>query len=291
MNILGRTTQHKGSFAIVNQVAYLCATQSKREQYLFHNLNTIFKVMSSRRDEFKSGSSNPAKRYLEWDSNAGGFKFYDKEKGQNVPVKSPFKFVVLKTLHTVKGWHGKSESGIYSNEVTDMNQILNVKSFKGGHLVSGLYRDIKDKLQGGVYFKSIYVMLADGSVANIALKGASCAAWGDFTKKTANRLPDEWVAVMGASEQRNGSVKYTVPTFEFKGSLKAEEGQMADEAYDSLKGYLNDYLSRKPEDNAPSEEELLQDEQPSKTAHLETPQAKASSAPLDLNEDSYELPF
>lgn len=248
--------------------------------------------MSSRRDEFKSGSSNPAKRFLEWDSNNAGFKFYDKEKGQNIPVKIPFKFVVLKTLHTVKGWHGKSESGIYSNEVTDMNQILNVKSFKGGYIASGLYRDIKDKLQGGVYFKSIYVMLADGSIANISLKGAACAAWGEFTKKSAARLPDEWVAVSGATDQRNGSVKYTVPAFEFKGSLKAEDGDMADQAYDSLKAYFNDYLSRKPEDAAPSADELLQEEEaPSKTAHLETKPMKPAPSPLAIEEDSYDLPF
>ena len=248
--------------------------------------------MSSRRDEFKSGSSNPAKRFLEWDSNNAGFKFYDKEKGANVPVKIPFKFVVLKTLHTVKGWHGKSESGIYSNEVTDMNQILNVKSFKGGYIASGLYRDIKDKLQGGVYFKSIYIMLADGSIANIGLKGAACAAWGEFTKKSAARLPDEWVAVSGATDQRNGSVKYTVPAFEFKGSLKAEDGDMADQAYDSLKAYFNDYLSRKPEDAAPSADELLQEEEaPSKTAHLETKPMKPAPSPLAIEDDSFDLPF
>ncbi len=247
--------------------------------------------MSSRRDEFKSGSSNPAKRFLEWDSNNAGFKFYDKEKGANVPVKIPFKFVVLKTLHTVKGWHGKSESGIYSNEVTDMNQVLNVKSFKGGYIASGLYRDIKDKLQGGVYFKSIYVMLADGSIANISLKGAACAAWGEFTKKVSNRLPDEWVAVSGATDQKNGSVKYTVPAFEFKGSLKETEGQMADAAYDVLKAYFNDYLSRKPEDAAPSADELLEEEAApaSKAAHLDTPvstsakpAAPSPSAPAPL---------
>lgn len=248
--------------------------------------------MSSRREEFKSGSSNPAKRFLEWDSNAGGFKFYDKEKGANIPVKIPFKFVVLKTLHTVKGWHGKSESGIYSNEIPDMNHILNVKSFKGGHIASGLYRDIKDKLQGGVYFKSIYVMLGDGSIANISLKGASCAAWGDFTKKSSARLPDEWVAVTGATEQRNGSVKYTIPAFEFKGSLKAEEGDMADQAYEQLKAYFSDYLSRKPEDSAPSADELLQEEDAvSKTAHLETPPAAAKSASPLAIEDEMELPF
>jgi hypothetical protein len=172
-----------------------------------------------------------------------------------------------------------------------MGQIMNVKSFKGGHIASGLYRDIKDKLQGGVYFKSIYVMLADGSVANISLKGASCAAWGDFTKKTSNRLPDEWVAVMGASEQRNGSVKYTIPTFEFKGSLKAEEGEMADAAYETIKAYFNDYLNRKPEDEAaPSGDELLEDEQPSKTAVLEQPK-KAAASFMNEDEDSFEMPF
>ena len=67
---------------------------------------------------------------------------------------------------------------------------------------------------------------------------------------------------------------------------------MADQAYDSLKSYFNDYFSRKPEDSAPSADELLQEEAvPNKTAHLETPQPKASS-PMALNEDeSFDLPF
>ncbi len=131
-------------------------------------------------------------------------------------------------------------------------------------------------------------MLADGSIANIGLKGAACAAWGDFTKKTSNRLPDEWVAVTGATDQRNGSVKYTIPAFEFKGSLKEAEGEMADAAYDQIKAYFNDYLSRKPEDAAPSADELLAEEAiPNKTAHVEPSKA---AAPLAI-EDEMELPF
>lgn len=255
--------------------------------------------MSNRRDEFKSSNPNPATRFLEWDSNQGCFKFYSKEKGENIVVKIPFRFVVLKQLHTVKGWHGKSESGIYSNEVENMNDILHVKSFKGGPIVSGQYKDIKDRLNGGVYFKSIYVMLQDGSIANISLKGAAVAQWGDFIKKQMSRLPDEWVVVKGAKEEKNGSVKYTIPVFEFDKSLDEAFGEKADRAYDTLSDYFKGYLSRA------AEEEAFSDEAPEvdKTAHIapvkvESTNAdvrrfeKASSAPTTFDtsfED--ELPF
>jgi hypothetical protein len=230
--------------------------------------------MSNRRDEFKSSNPNPATRFLEWDSNQGCFKFYSKEKGENVPVKVPFRFVVLKQLHTVKGWHGKSESGIYSNEIETMSDMLHVKSFKGGPIVSGQYKDIKDRLNGGVYFKSIYVMLQDGSIANISIKGAAVAAWGDFIKKQLSRLPDEWVVVKGAKEEKNGSVKYTIPVFEFEKSLDAAAGDKADKAYNTLTDYFKGYLSRAAEEEAFSDEAELVD----KTAHIAPARVESSNA-------------
>jgi hypothetical protein len=204
----------------------------------------------SRKDEFKSVSSNPATKFFEWDSTNGSFKYYDKEASANKMVKMPFKFLTLKELHTIKGWHGKSESGIVSNEITNMSEMLNVKSFKGGPIVVGLYKDIKDKLQGGVYHKSIYVMLGDGSIANISMKGACVAAWGDFTAKCKSRLPDEWVAVTGAEDQKNGSVKYTTPKFEFKATLTEKESADADNVYSTLKDYFSGYFSKQDEESA-----------------------------------------
>ena len=217
--------------------------------------------MSSRKDEFKSVSTNPATKFLEWDSNSGSFKYYDKQEGQNKFVKTPFKFVVLKELHTVKGWNDKSESGIYSNEVVNLNDRLDVKSFKGGPIISGIYRDIKDQLQGGVYNKSIYVMLGDGSIANISMKGAVVATWGDFTKKSKARLSDEWVAVLRHEDMKKGSVKYTIPVFEYKSTMTDTEGELADKAYDIMKEYLAGYFGKE------TEEEVVQEV--SKTAHLE----------------------
>lgn len=230
----------------------------------------------SRKDEFKSVSSNPAQKFLEWDSNSASFKYYDKEAGANKFVKTPFKFVVLKELHTIKGWHGGSESGIYSNEINNMNEQLTVKSFKGGHIATGLYRDIKDKLQGGNYHKSLYVMLGDGSVANISMKGAVVAKWGDFTQKCKNRLPDEWVAVTGHTDEKNGAVKYTTPKFEWKSTLTEEEGDMADKAYDVIKDYLAGYFSKQAEEDARHTEV-----ETDKTAHIKP------AAVAEKNEDAY----
>lgn len=254
--------------------------------------------MSNRRDEFKSSNPNPAARFLEWDSNQGCFKFYSKEKGENIVVKVPFRFVVLKQLHTVKGWHGKSESGIYANEVENMTDMLHVKSFKGGPIISGQYKDIKDRLNGGVYFKSIYVMLQDGSIANISIKGAVVAAWGDFIKKQMSRLPDEWVVVKSAKEEKNGSVKYTIPVFEFDKTLDETFGEKADKAYDTLKDYFKGYLSKAAEEDAFQETEEVD-----KTAHIAPAKVesfnadvnkfeKAASAPAPVSFDlSDELPF
>ena len=78
-------------------------------------------------------NTNPALKFLEWSSKYKCFKYYDKEKGENVKVELPLKFVILEHYHTVKGWNDASESGIYSNEVLFLSsEELEVKAFKGG---------------------------------------------------------------------------------------------------------------------------------------------------------------
>jgi len=113
-------------------------------------------------------SSNPTTKYLEWKSNDKSFSFYDKSKGENVKVELPFKFIFLQHYHTVKGWSDASGSGIYSNEVYFIgSEPMSVKSFKGGVIAEGLYKDIKPSITnaGGKYHRSVYVMLEDGSLS------------------------------------------------------------------------------------------------------------------------------
>ena len=217
----------------------------------------------SRTDEFKTESKNPSKYFLEWKSNKKTFEYYDKEAGVNVEVKLPFKFLTLKEMHTVKGWSDSSESAIYSNEVKYIGtEELNVRSFKGGEIAKGFYKDIKNRVKdfGGHYVKSIYIMTEDGEIWNLQLKGSTVQQWGEFTQKTRSRLSDEWVEVTEAEERKKGSIKYSVPIFMFNTSLNSEEGKTADKVYAALELYMNSYLDSKEVEKADEEMELVKDD-------------------------------
>jgi hypothetical protein len=202
----------------------------------------------SRRDEFKSESKNPCTRFLEWKSDNKNFSYYDKDKKENIPISLPFTFLVLKEMHTVKGWHDGSESAIYANEVEKIGKDkLTVKSFKGGLIATGVYKDIKEVIsgQGAHYSKSIYCMDMEGNIINIQLKGSCVQSWGDFTQKSRVRLSDEWVTVNEVEEKQKGKVKYTVPIFSYLKSISKEEDNKSEEAYSSLEEYFGEYLSEK----------------------------------------------
>jgi hypothetical protein len=201
--------------------------------------------MSNRRSAFSTPQSNPATKFIDWKSNDKCFEYYDKEAQQKVQIPLPFKFLTLDEMHTIKGWNDATSSGIFSNEVKYISkEPLTVKPFKGNEIAKGLYKDIKEKVQsaGGHYVKSVYIMLEDGSLANLQLKGSAVQEWGAFTQKTRNRLPDEWVTVSKVKEGKKGAVKYTMPLFEFERSLNDTEVAQADEAFEILEAYMKAYL-------------------------------------------------
>lgn len=212
---------------------------------------------SNRRQAFAQPQANPATKFIDWKSNDKCFSYYDKsiadscktpeeaKEKANVKIHLPFKFLVLDELHTIKGWNDASSSGIFSNEVKFISkEIMTVKPFKGNEIAKGLYKDIKEKIvaAGGHYTKSIYIMLEDGSLANIQLKGSAVQQWGEFTQKTRSRLADEWVEVKTAKEGKKGAVKFNVPEFQFSKSLSESEAEQADEAFNILEAYLKAYL-------------------------------------------------
>lgn len=232
----------------------------------------------SRKDEFKNENPNPAKRFLDWKSDNKCFSYYDKEKEERIEVPLPFKFLVLKEMQTVKGWNDASESAIYSNEVKYLStEELNVRSFKGGEIAKGLYKDIRSKVidAGGHYVKSIYIMTEDNEIWNLQLKGSAVSEWGEFTKKSKSRLFDEWVEVTEAEERKKGSIKYSVPVFMYNTSLTEDEGNKADEVYKTLEVYMNAYLDAKDvEEKTPLDDVPL-----------------SELPPIEVYEEESDLPF
>lgn len=206
----------------------------------------------------KSTSSNPTSKYLDWKSNDKSFSYYDKEAGENVKVDLPLKFVFLQHYHTVKGWNDASQSGIYSNEVYYIgSEPMTVRSFKGGTIAEGIYKDIKQDITnaGGKYHRSVYVMLEDGSIANLSFKGAVVREWSDFMESSKNLVDNQWIEVNSAKDQKKGSIKYSTPEFTLGANLNAKDSAQADSVASELKTYLDAYFN-KEEAQEPEEVEL-----------------------------------
>jgi hypothetical protein len=108
----------------------------------------------------KPREKNPASKFIEWSGSKGQFKYYDKEKNENVFYKKEIFIVPLDEFSTIKGYNDASDSGIYSNEVRYLGKdILTVRAFKGGEIAKGLYSEIKGNLQGGKFARSLYAVL------------------------------------------------------------------------------------------------------------------------------------
>ena len=69
---------------------------------------------------------NPAVKFIEWNSEKGCFKYYDKATKKNIDIPLPTKFYVLDILKTIKGFSDSTQNGIWSNEVKNLS-----KHFKG----------------------------------------------------------------------------------------------------------------------------------------------------------------
>lgn len=210
--------------------------------------------MSNRQKAFVTESNNPVAKWLEWKSEVKCFAYYDKEQGKNIEVPLPFKFLTIDEYHTVKGWHDASNSGIYANEVKNIgSEPIKVNSFGKSNIAEGLYKDIKKEVNdaGGNYYKSLYIMLEDGELCNLCIKGSAVKAWGDFTQKARRRLPDEWVSITEVEELKKGRIEYSVPIFKFDGSLTEAKGKLADTAFDLLENYKNPNQVELDEDGLP----------------------------------------
>lgn len=187
---------------------------------------------------------NPAAKFLEWKSDEGKLSYYDKEKGENILVELPLKFVILEHYHTVKGWHDASESGIYSNEVFEIGRkVLNVRSLKGGGIAQGLYKEIKSTVKdaGGHYCRSIYAVTNDLEIINISLKGSGVSAYSDFIQEIGDgNFDTNWVEITEAAPMKKGKVSYTVPVFK-KGAEIKDKSKLQPFA-ETLESYMNDYF-------------------------------------------------
>jgi hypothetical protein len=199
--------------------------------------------------------SNPATRWFEWNGEKGEVTYYDKDAKKDVAVSLPFTFILLDELASVRGWHDPSNSGIYSNEVRDTTQeVMVVKSFKGGTIAEGLYKAIKDRVNnaGGSYTANLYIAFkgdGDYQIGSMRVKGAALRAWMEFRKAHRADIYKKAVRFAGFTEGKKGSVTYRVPECALKDvSPEAEARAVALDK--DLQEFLSAYLKRNKRDQA-----------------------------------------
>lgn len=216
-------------------------------------------MSTSRREQLKSAqnlsnNTNPAKKFYKWESDNKCFSYFDKEKGEkgeNVLVPLPFRFVTLgRPLFCIKGYNEPNNCGIFSNEVRSVNDKLTVKLFDKSktEIASGTWKEIKDTCvsKGGKYHLSIYAYdLDNNEIINISIKGLGVQEWGNLYRKCSNRLSDEIVIVKGYADGVKGKTKFTYPTFEMDRVTSDSEVESVFDALDELNSYLDKYLVSK----------------------------------------------
>jgi|ERR1051326_1814205 hypothetical protein len=192
---------------------------------------------------------NPAARFIQWDGERGGFRYYDKQQEERVPIGLPFGFLVLDTLSTIKGWNEVEKSNYWSNEVRDIKKdVLNVRS-KGGLVATGFYDDViaNRNCRGAKYCQSVYIgAKVNGKLAiwNIQMVGACLGAWIDFRKK--NKIYDGAIQVNSFVEGTKGRTTYQIPVFE-KIEVSDETDAEAKLLDKQLQEYLKLYFQRTSE--------------------------------------------
>jgi hypothetical protein len=232
-------------------------------------------------------SSSPCTRWFEWAGGAdGGFvRYYDKETSAMVNVGEKFTFLLLDELAAVKGWHDPSDSGIYSNEVRDTRQdVLVVRSFKGGELASGLYAQIRDRVGnlGGHFHGSCYIAYKDGDqyrLGNIGFKGAALMAWMAFKKQAGRKdgRPAYYVdaiRILGFEEGTKGRVTYRIPRFSLA-QVSQDANDTATALDKELQSFLSDYLKRARVDQAETTKAVTS---PVRDVEVELAEANASGS-------------
>lgn len=204
--------------------------------------------IASRLGDVATLPKNPCKYFIQFKNDA--FQYYDKEKKETVVIGDSIKFIELRELTTVKGYDAMNDCGIWSNEVANEREdILVVKSFKGGDLETGIWEEIKADVvaAGGKYAKSVYI-LWNGQLANLMVKGAvfgvadKTVAGGWFKRNQNGPIAYE---VKSFTEGKKGKVKFKIPVFDEWTPTEAEYEQAESVYKETLRPYLNKYLEIK----------------------------------------------
>jgi hypothetical protein len=191
--------------------------------------------------------SNPSTKFIDWSGSEGKFKYYDKEKKENVFIDLPFIFIPLDVLSTCKGYNDQEKVGYYSNEVRSTKKEQLTVRTKNGIVMTGLYEQVKEKLapKGLKYVQSVYVAIKEEGkglvIANLQLTGSALGPFINFCD--GKKITEIGVTVKSANPMKKGATKYFEPVYEVMPVSEATN-KVASELDAELQEYLTAYFAK-----------------------------------------------
>lgn len=193
---------------------------------------------------------NPAVRFFDWSGADGKVQYFDKElgeKGENVEVPLPFKFLVLDRVAQITGGldRGDKYEGFWSNAVKNLKTQGFVVRSKQGIEAQGLYENIKGT-PGVKFMTGLYIAFYDDDkqlqIGYLKIKGAALTAWIEFTKAHRDIYQGAF-GITGSEKCKKGTNTYYEPVFEFFSNVSDEADAMAKELDVHLQEYLTAYFA------------------------------------------------
>lgn len=205
------------------------------------------------------------------------------EKGTNVMLEMPIKFMWLLSATSFTGYNESEKVSVFSNEVLGEKDLKDffpkntgenvedyyarLKSYMtltakmGKEIIAkGFYKDIKDSVvaKGGKYCQPNYALLInnDGSteIVRFLFNGSSIETWIPFCSNK-SALTKKAVMLNGSIEKSKGSNDYEAPTFEFV-DVDSKYVLAADDAARTVVDYFKFLLNENKEEVLETVEEF-----------------------------------
>lgn len=174
-------------------------------------------------------SGSPVSKYAEWKSETKTFAYYDKATNSKLPLTIK-DAVLIKLSYAHKGWDDDSSQPIYSNEISDWNETITIRT-KTGIIASGLHKDIKEKSPNSSINILAYILM-NGELIQLSAKGSSYMEFSTFLKWFDHN--SDTFSVTGSTPHKKGKVEYTTPIFSVGSAITSEQRSEAMAAVNAI---------------------------------------------------------
>lgn len=210
----------------------------------------------------KKGSTHPSVEWAKWYSDDECFKYWDKDKAENVAITLPDEIVIVAEWNSIWGYVQALNTWVRSNEVFSFNDPFVVRKNDGSLWLQGTWNEIKEQVKGAKakLQKHIHYTTADSlELKTLIISWAALTAWIDSLQKDKIANPTTHkLKLKEIKKWKIWKIEYTYPVFENASPLDQNDknlqkamGAQLQKHYEETKWDVAEELKKKEDDTLP----------------------------------------